>query len=109
MATKVARRTKRRIGGRTYVALSLISLLGIAAIVVWRRSLAMGEAKVVRDLTNEKRTLLSQKTSLQRDLREAMKRARIVSAAEQRLGMHVATELEVRNLPAPGAAKDSVP
>ena len=107
MATKTTRRTKRRFGTRTYVAFSLVGLLGIAAVVIWRRSLAMGEAKQVRDLTSEKRTLLSQKTSLQRDLREAMKRARIVSAAEQRLGMHVATEFEVRNLPAQSAAKDS--
>lgn len=101
-----ARKSRNRLNGRALIALSLMGLLGIATTVVWRRSRAVAEAKIVRDLTNERRTLISLRTSLERDLRDASSRARIVPAAEKRLGMHVATELEVRNLP-PQIARDS--
>ena len=85
--------------GRTIVAVSLIGLVGIAAIVIWRRTRAVEEAKFIRDLTAEKRSLNSQKITLISDLATLTNREHIVPAAEKRLGMHVATELEVRNLP----------
>jgi hypothetical protein len=106
---KPTRRSRGGLRGRSVVALSLAGLLGIAALVVWRRSRAVAEAKIVRELNSEKRTLISLRTSLERDLRDATSRARIVAAAEKRLGMHVATELEVRNLPALSAVRDSAP
>ena len=87
------------------VALSLVTLLGIAAIVVWRRTVAVAENRVVRSLETQKRELQSLKTTLERDIVDASSRARIVPAAERRLGMHVASELEVRNLP-PRSARD---
>lgn len=89
------------------IALSLVGLLCIAALVVWRRMTAVAENRVVRALETKKRELVSQRTALERDLVDATSRARIVPAAEKRLGMHVATELEVRNLTAPNL-RDSI-
>lgn len=107
MARATARKSRTPVGGRTLVALSLVSLLGIAALVVWRRTIAVAENRVVRTLEARKRELLSLKTTLERDIVDASSRARIVPAAERRLGMHVATELEVRNLP-PQSARDVI-
>lgn len=99
MARATSRKSSAPIGRRTFVALSLVMLLGIAAVVVWRRASAVAENRVVRALETKKRELLSLKTTLERDIVDATSRARIVPAAERRLGMHVASELEVRNLP----------
>lgn len=107
MPRAAARKSRNPIGGRTLVALSLVGLLGIAAIVVWRRTKAVAENRVVRALETRKRELLSLKTTLERDIVDASSRARIVPAAERRLGMHVATELEVRNLP-PQSARELI-
>lgn len=107
MPRAAARKSRTPIGGRTIIALSLVGLLGIAAIVVWRRTVAVAENRVVRTLETRKRELLSLKTTLERDIVDASSRARIVPAAERRLGMHVATELEVRNLP-PQSARDLI-
>ena len=89
------------------VAFSLVGLLSIAALVVWRRTIAVAENRVVRGLETRKRELISLRTTLENDINDATSRSRIVLAAERRLGMHVATELEVRNL-APQGARDSV-
>lgn len=107
------RKRRTPVRGRTIVAITLVGLLSIAALVVWRRTVAVAENRVVRTLETQKRELLSLRTTLERDLVDATSRARIVPAAERRLGMHVATELEVRNLPPQGARTttppDSVP
>ncbi|MEP6766605.1 MAG: hypothetical protein ABJB66_19980 [Gemmatimonadaceae bacterium] len=106
-------KARRPLKGRTLVALSLVGLVGISAIVIWRRTRAVEEAKFIRDLTAEKRSLISQRTTLVSELSTLTNRAHIVAAAEKRLGMHVATELEVRNLPPQmsrePAARDSAP
>ena len=107
MARAATRKKSAPIGTRTMVAVALASLLGVAALVVWRRTLAVAENRVVRSLEEKKRELISMRTTLERDLVEATSRQRIVPAAEKRLGMHVATELEVRNLPS-RAERESV-
>lgn len=93
--------------GRLLVALSLVGLVSIAVLVVWRRTVAVAENRVVRALEARKRELVSARTTLENDISDASSRSRIVPAAERRLGMHVATELEVRNL-APRKWRDSV-
>lgn len=102
MARAASRKSSSPLGRRSIVALSLVGLVSIAALVVWRRTIAVAENRVVRTLETRKRELISLRTTLERDINDASSRARIVPAAERRLGMHVATELEVRNLPAPG-------
>jgi len=107
MARAASRKSSSPLSGRAIVALSLVGLLSIAALVVWRRTIAVAENRVVRGLETRKRELLSLRTTLERDINDATSRSRIVPAAERRLGMHVATELEVRNL-APRSLRDSV-
>ena len=107
MARAASRTSSLPLSGRAIVALSLVGLLSIAALVVWRRTIAVAENRVVRGLEARKRELISLRTTLERDINDATSRSRIVPAAERRLGMHVATELEVRNL-APRGVRDSV-
>ncbi len=107
MARAASRKSSSPLSGRALVALTLVGLLGIAALVVWRRAIAVAENRVVRGLETKKRELISLRTTLENDINDATSRARIVPAAERRLGMHVATELEVRNL-APRGSRDSV-
>ncbi|MEP6833215.1 MAG: hypothetical protein ABJB74_07460 [Gemmatimonas sp.] len=107
-ASRKSRTPHKPISGRVIVALSLMGLLSIAALVVWRRTIAVAENRVVRALESRKRELVSARTTLENDINEASSRSHIVPAAERRLGMHVATELEVRNLPLPGTQRDSV-
>lgn len=107
MARAASRKARSPLSGRAIVALSLVGLLSIAALVVGRRMIAVAENRVVRDLEARKRELISMRTALETDINEASSFARIVPAAERRLGMHVATELEVRNL-LPQGARDSV-
>lgn len=107
----MARTTRKKgaaIGNRSLVALGLIGLLGVAALVVWRRTLAVAENREVRALEEKKRDLVSMRTTLERDLVEATSRQKIVPAAEKRLGMHVATELEVRNLPSRASRENAI-
>ena len=105
---RAARKTRTPLKGRTIVALSLVGLVCLSAIVVWRRTRAVAEAKNIRELTAQKRSLISMRVTLERDLSDLTDRRHIVAAAEKRLGMHVATELEVRNLP-PQQLRDSTP
>ena len=98
MARAATRKSKAPIGPRGMVAFALVGLLSIAALVIWRRTIAVAENRVVRGLETQKRELTSLRTTLENDTNDAISRGRIVPAAERRLGMHVATELEVRNL-----------
>ena len=102
MARATSRKSSSPLSGRAIVALTLVGLLSVAALVIWRRTIAVAENRVVRALEAQKRELISLRTTLERDMNDVTSRARIVPAAEHRLGMHVATELEVRNLPLPG-------
>ena len=91
-------KARKPLNGRTWVALSLIVLVSVSAIVDWRRTRAVEEAKFIRDLTAERRSLISQRTTLITEISTLSNSSHIIAAAEKRLGMHVATELEVRNL-----------
>ena len=93
-----ARKRQREYKGRTLVAIGLVLFVSVALVVVWRRSLGVADAREMRTLEREKRALVSERTTLERALREASSRSRVVSAAEKRLGLHVATEAQTRSL-----------
>jgi hypothetical protein len=92
------RKRQRQYRGRTLVAIGLVLFVSVALVVVWRRSLGVADAREMRLLERDKRALLSERTTLERTLREASSRSRVVSAAEKRLGLHVATEAQTRSL-----------
>jgi hypothetical protein len=96
MAT--ARKRQREYKGRSLVFIGLALFISIALVVVWRRSMGVATAREMRLLERDKRALLSERTTLERALREASSRSRVVAAAEKRLGLHVATEAQTRSI-----------
>ena len=84
--------------GRTKFALGLVMLMSVAAVVIWRRSEGNGLAKEVLEMNRELISIDAERRIIERNLREAVGRQRVVSEAERRLGMHVATEGQTRTL-----------
>jgi hypothetical protein len=84
--------------GRTLVALGLAVFITVALIVVWRRGVGVATALEMGKLEAEKRALISEVTTLHSQLENASSRSRVIAAAEKRLGLHVATELQRRTV-----------
>jgi hypothetical protein len=78
---------------------ALVSFVVIASLVVWRRGVGVSTAKDMRAREQERRALVAERTTLQRDIREAESGRAVVGEATRRLGMHVATDAETRLLP----------
>ena len=97
MAT-AKRATRSEADSRTRVALGLLIFVVVASIVVWRRALGASTERQIGVLESERRSLASARALLENELREATSRRRIVAEAERRLGMHVATDAQTRNL-----------
>jgi hypothetical protein len=103
MATPSTKRTTRRaprgpLKGRAWVAIGLSVFVVVASLVVWRRSVGVASARDMRRLSDRQRALISEKTTLDRDIRSAMSRSRVIAEAERRLGLHVATDAQTRML-----------
>lgn len=96
MATR--RRTAPRWRGRTVILVMLLAFVTTAAIVVWRRGRGVAEERRIAELDVQRRDLEAQRTLLERDLRDATSSARIVPAAERRLGLRRATDAELITL-----------
>jgi len=103
MATKSTTRAPRRSGrgplkGRAWFAIGLRVFLVVASLVVWRRGVGAETARDLRRLSDRQRALMAEKTTLDRDIRSAMARSRVIAEAERRLGLHVATDAQTRML-----------
>lgn len=103
MATRSTKRTMRRssrgpLKGRALVAIGLGVFLMVASLVVWRRGVGAATARDMRRLSDRQRALIAEKTTLDRDIRSAMARSRVIAEAERRLGLHVATDAQTRLL-----------
>ncbi len=103
MATPSTKRTMRRssrgpLKGRAWVAIGLGVFLMVASLVVWRRGVGAATARDMRRLSDRQRALIAEKTTLDRDIRSAMARSRVIAEAERRLGLHVATDAQTRLL-----------
>lgn len=103
MAASPTKRTSRRsprapLKGRAWVAIGLGVFVLVASLVVWRRSVGVATARDISRLTDRQRALISEKTTLDRDIRSAMARSRVIGEAERRLGLHVATDAQTRML-----------
>ncbi len=92
------RRSRPAMSGRTLIAATLAGFVLVTALIVWRRSVGVGTARDMQRLEAERRALLSERVTLENDLRRAMSRRQVVQEAERRLGMHVATESQTRFL-----------
>ena len=103
MTTKSTQRTTRRslrgpLKGRAWIAIGLGVFLVVASLVVWRRGVGAATARDMRRLSDRQRALVAEKTTLDRDIRSAMARSRVIVEAERRLGLHVATDAQTRML-----------
>jgi len=103
MATKSTTRAPRRAGrgplkGRAWFAIGLSVFLVVASLVVWRRGVGAETARDLRRLSDRQRALMAEKTTLDRDIRSAMARSRVIAEAERRLGLHAATDAQTRML-----------
>ncbi|MEO7521265.1 MAG: hypothetical protein ABIW79_05560 [Gemmatimonas sp.] len=105
-----ARKSRARtpLKGRTLVAIGLVVFIAVAVVVVWRRGIGVSTAVEMRRLESDRRSLVSQVTTLHSALENASSRSRVVAAAEKRLGLHVATELQRRTIGAAVTDRDSV-
>jgi hypothetical protein len=103
MAPTSAKRPTRRsprgpLKGRAGIAIGLGAFLVVASIVVWRRGEGASTVREMGRLANRQRALISERTTLDRDIRSAMSRRRVIAEAERRLGLHVATDAQTRML-----------
>lgn len=95
-------RKRTTLKGRTLVAIGLGAFIAITSLVVWRRSVGVSTAKAMAAAENERRALVSEVKTLERDIRDAQARKRVVADAERRLGFHVAPDSQTRVLADPG-------
>ncbi len=102
---------KRRVAGRgrSVVALLLLAFVAVSTIVIWRRSFGIAQASELRQLERQRGQLQAVLTRLERDIRDASTRARLMPLAERRLGMHVPLDSEIVYLERPAAADRSTP
>lgn len=92
-----------RARGRVIVALGLVGFVLVASGVVYRRSIGIGQARELRDMTRHRTQLLAERAALMSAVRVAASRGRIAPAAEK-LGMRVPSDTQVvylRRSPAP--------
>ena len=102
---------KRRVSGRgrSRVALLLLGFVLVSTVVIWRRSAGIERARELRDLTRARGELLAERARLERDIRDASSRARLVPLAERRLGMHLPADSEIVYLVRPRDDRPSRP
>ena len=88
---------RRRVAGRgrSAVALALVGFLLVTSIVIWRRTAGIEQSRALRELDRERTELQAARARLERDIRDASSRARLVPVAERRLGMRPASASEV--------------
>ena len=94
---------KRRVAGRgrSVVAIVLVGFVIVSTIVIWRRSFGIAQARELRELSRRATQLQSEQARLERDIRDASTRARLVPLAERRLGMRPAVDSEIVYLERP--------
>lgn len=101
MARRAVARRRVAGRGRSLVAVILLVFVAISTIIIWRRSFGIAQATELRELTRQRQQLQAELTRLERDIRDASTRARLVPLAEQKLGMHVPPDSEVIYLARP--------
>ncbi|MCU0623326.1 MAG: hypothetical protein MUF53_05605 [Gemmatimonadaceae bacterium] len=87
--------------GRSLVALALGAFLLLATGVIARRSYGIAQARRFAALERREQQLVARKAQIERDIREASSRVRLMPIVEQRLGMRVPSDSQVVYLPVP--------
>ena len=98
-----ARSTRRApLKGRALIAVGLLAFLVMSSVVVWRRSVGVSTAGAIRIAKFEKRSLETERKTLQGNIELAKTRPRIVGEAQRRLGLHVPSDSQTRLIAEPG-------
>ncbi len=100
MAARTRRRTPLR--GRGLIAAGLLLFLVVSAVVVWRRSVGDSTARDMRAAELERRSLETERKTLQGNIELAKTRPHIVGEAQRRLGLHVPSDSQTRLVAEPG-------
>jgi len=100
----VAARARRRtpLKGRGLIAVGLLVFLAVSGLVVWRRSVGVSTGNAMRVAQLEKRSLETERKTLQGNIELAKTRPRIVGEAQRRLGLHVPSDSQTRLVAEPG-------
>jgi uncharacterized protein YlxW (UPF0749 family) len=80
------------------VAVLLLGFVLVSTLVIWRRSYGIARSRELRELVREQRQLEAERTRLERDIRDASTRARLVPVIERRLGMRIPLDSEMISL-----------
>jgi len=99
---KSSSRKRSPLKGRSLIAIGLVAFLIVTSLVVWRRSVGVATARAMRKAELEKTALETERTTLQRQIRDAQTRGRVIAEAQRRLGLHVATDEQTRLIAGPG-------
>ena len=83
-----------RLKGRHWVMLWLLIFLVVAAVVVARQTAAFRMASRLRGLREERSTLEARRADLERRIRDASGRTRLVPLAQRELGLHLPSDSE---------------
>ena len=95
----------RKVGGsgRIRFALVLLAFVAIASVVVLRRTYGIAAARELQAMETRRSGLIAERRRLESEIRIASGRARLQPIAEQRLQMHVPSEVQVVYLTRDGA------
>jgi cell division protein FtsL len=109
MTRRGSARSRTRTRGRVLVAFALVGFVVVASAVIWRRSIGIGQARELRDLSRHRAQLVAERAALLGAVRVAASRGRIQPIAEQRLGMRVPADTQVVSLVRPTVAPSAAP
>lgn len=99
----------KQLKGRHWVLLWLLIFLGGAVAVVTRQTAALGTARRLHDLREERASLEARRADLERRIRVASSRQVLVPMAERTFGLHEPADSEFVLFPIPAAQDESVP
>ncbi len=97
MAT-ARRKARTPMRGRTTFALALVLFMALTALAIWRRNTGSTLNLRIQALEKEKNMLESRRKTLEKDIRDATGRERVVAQAEKKLGLHVASDAQTRTI-----------
>lgn len=91
--------------GTIRLALAFAALLGALTLVIYRQSRALENLRYVEGMRADRVLAEAQRAELSRRIQTLESRAHVVTAARDRLGMHVPSASEIVILPLNGATK----
>jgi cell division protein FtsL len=96
---EAGRGTRRRVGGRSLLALLLLGFFVVATGVIARRTFGISQARAIRALDGQRDAANAARVRLEAEIRDVSSRAKLGPIAERRLQMYVPADSQVIILP----------